>query len=203
MYNLTTIYINSGRNDRTEIITFIENESTDIIFIGEPHTIDDETQDREGYTKINTGTMVAGYAKTKVLEDIQNVTETEHTITITLKNEKTTSITAIYTPPGRTAREFEQMLNEIDTKAKNHTILGDTNARHRNWDKGVKYLNGYGKRLNDWALENEYELRNPYTKTHENSCIDHIWTKGKTEKYKVGLPILHGKHHMLHTTIQT
>src|ERR1700709_610941 len=108
MYNLTTLYINSGRNDGTEIITFIENESTDIIFIGEPFTIDNETQDREGYAKLNTGTMVAGYAKTKVLEDIQNVTETEHTITITLKNPEPTSITAIYTSPGRPAKEFTQ-----------------------------------------------------------------------------------------------
>src|SRR3981081_594120 len=101
MYNLTILYINSGRNDRTEIIAFIENESTDIIFIGESHFIDNETQDREGYAKINTGTMIEEYAKNNVLEDIQNITETEHTIMITLKNENTTSITLIYTLPGR------------------------------------------------------------------------------------------------------
>src|ERR1700709_34165 len=115
MYNLTTLYINSGRNDGTEIITFIENESTDIIFIGEPFTIDNETQDREGYAKLNTGTMVAGYAKTKVLEDIKKVNETEHTITVTLRNPEPTSITALYTPPGRTATKFTKMLEEIDT----------------------------------------------------------------------------------------
>jgi hypothetical protein len=74
MYNLTTLYINIGRNERTETIAFIENNETDLVFIGEPHLEDNETEERTGYAKLNNGRMVAGYAKSKILEDIENVT---------------------------------------------------------------------------------------------------------------------------------
>jgi hypothetical protein len=38
-----------------------------IIFIGESHLEDGEMEDRGGHTKINTGKMVAEYAKPKSL----------------------------------------------------------------------------------------------------------------------------------------
>src|ERR1700704_4007418 len=112
MYKLTILYINSGRNDRTERIIFLENPTIDLIFVGEPHIDDGETEEREGYAKINTGKMVTGYAKTKILEDITTTEETEHTITIKFKN---TNITAVYLPPGTTTikRNQQKMIQEI------------------------------------------------------------------------------------------
>jgi hypothetical protein len=97
---LKTLYINSGRNDRTEIIAFIENENIDIIFVGEPHVVDNETEERNGYIKLNSGKMFAAYAKINILENIENVTETEHIITLRLKNK--TGITAVYKQLART-----------------------------------------------------------------------------------------------------
>jgi tryptophanyl-tRNA synthetase len=86
MYNLTTLYINTGRNERMEIIAFIEKKTTDLIFIREPHLEDNETKERSGYAKLKNGKMVVEYAKNKVLEDIENVMETEHTRTLRLKD---------------------------------------------------------------------------------------------------------------------
>jgi hypothetical protein len=53
MYNLTTLYINSGRNKRTETIAFIENEMINMQFIGEAHLEDRETKGGNGFMKIN------------------------------------------------------------------------------------------------------------------------------------------------------
>jgi hypothetical protein len=200
MYNLTTLYINSGRNERTEIIAFIENEEIDVIFVGEPHIEDNETEEREGYAKLNEGKMVAAYAKTKILENIEHITETEHTTTIKMKDG--TGITAIYIQPSsakNTIKHQEKMLEEIPTNFENHTVIGDTNARHQNWDTGK---NAYGKRMEAWGRENNYELQNKFTATHEKSCIDHIWNKGRPVYWKVGKPIGTGKHHAIYTTIR-
>jgi hypothetical protein len=173
---------------------------TDLIFIGEPHLEDNETEEREGYAKLNNGRMVAGYAKTKVLEDIENVTETEHTVTLRLRDG--TGITAVYIPPHgssiKSVTDQDEIIEEIPTNFENHAVIGDTNARHKKWDTKA---NAYGKRMEEWGRRNKYEILNKKMKTHEESCIDHIWRKGRKGEWKVGKLIGTGKHHTHHTTI--
>jgi hypothetical protein len=114
-----------------------------------------------------------------------------------------TGITAIYISPYgasiKSVKEQEKMLKEIPTNFENHTVIGDNNARHKNWDAKA---NVYGKRIEEWGKKNRYKMLNKKTKNHEESCIDHIWRKGQEGGWKIGNPIGTGKHHILYTTIR-
>jgi hypothetical protein len=74
-------------------------------------------------------------------------------------------IMGCYFSPNKRVNEFKRYLSEIGLvigSLRNYPliIMGNFNARHKNWDSNAKTRQGYGQKLFDWSINMELAVMN-------------------------------------------